>query len=168
MQLQTDIHKPLLQVDTHKLLLRHTAHTSTILSVNTAVFAGIKDKNFERFDSGVRTFATQGNVHHYIGLAELAPGEKPEFLQMYIYDSEHEVANRTISQPNVQLDSSLIELLQEELHEFNAHVKMFKAFNIAEGDPRAKIVLLSDTGVQYFSLVLPYTIALDSHIIIGS
>ena len=30
---------------------------------------------------------------------------KPGFLQMYIYDAENEVANRTVSQPGVQLDS---------------------------------------------------------------
>lgn len=32
---------------------------------------------------------------------------KPGFLQMYIYDAENEVANRTVSQPGVQLDSEM-------------------------------------------------------------
>ena len=41
---------------------------------------GIKDKNRERFPTGPTTFGIQGHVHHYIGLTEPAPGDKPGFL----------------------------------------------------------------------------------------
>ena len=92
--------------------------------------------------------------YHYIGLKEPAPGDKLGFLQMYIYDSQQEMANRTINQPGTELNSELIALLQEELDEFNAHVPMFRAFNISEQDPRAQIVLLSDTGVACSHLLL--------------
>ena len=75
-------------------------------------------------------------------------------MQMYIYDSEHEVANCSVSQPGIHLDSELIKALQEELHEYNAHVQIFRAFNIANQDPRAKIVLMSgDTGLINTSLL---------------
>jgi len=47
---------------------------------------------------------------------------------MYMYDSEHEAANCTISQLGVQLDSDLIALLQEELDGFNAHVQTLRLF----------------------------------------
>ena len=69
---------------------------------------------------------------------------------MYMYDSEHEAANCTISQLGVQLDSDLIALLQEELDGINAHVQMLRAFNVSERDPRSHIVLFSDTGVDCF------------------
>jgi len=112
----------------------------------SSICAGIKDKNRERLPTCDTTFGVQGNVHHYIGLAWLAPGEKLGFLQMYTYDSEHEAANCTISQLGVQLDGDLIALLQEELDGFNAHVQMLRTFNISEREPRSQIVLFSDTG----------------------
>ena len=74
---------------------------------------------------------------------------------MYIYDADNEVANRTVSQPGVRLDSDLIASLQEELDDFNAHVQMFRNFNISEQDPRDQIVLFSDTSMR--SLLIPYT-----------
>ena len=115
--------------------------------VDNMWFTGIKDKNHERFDSGFSgSFTVQGNVHHFIGISQPSPTDQLGYLQMYIYDSKHEVANRTISQPGVKLDSELIKLLQEELDEFNVHVQMFRAFNLTEADPRAKIVLSSHLG----------------------
>ena len=43
---------------------------------------------------------------------------------MYMHDSEHQAANRTISQLGVQLDSDRLALMQEELDGFNIHLQM--------------------------------------------
>ena len=69
----------------------------------------------------------QGSVHHYIGLIECADGDKLGFLQMYIYDIKREVHNRSISQLGVVLNAEVIQELQDELDEYNAHVQMFQS-----------------------------------------
>lgn len=43
---------------------------------------------------GPYVFKVSGQVCHRIGSFLPSPGDRPRFLQMYIYDTEHEVANR--------------------------------------------------------------------------
>ncbi len=53
-----------------------------------------------------------------------------DYLQLCIYDCEHEVYKHSISQPDLTLDTDIIEALQEELHACNPHVRMFKGIDI--------------------------------------
>ena len=77
------------------------------ISNSAYLTAGIKDQNHNlRSNGGPADFAVEGNVHHYIGVAEPAEGEQLNFLQMYIYNNE--VSNRTVSQPSKTLDAELI------------------------------------------------------------
>jgi len=55
------------------------------LQLISSICAGVKDKNGEQFPTSDTTFGVQGNVHHYTGLAEPAPGDKLGLLQMYMY-----------------------------------------------------------------------------------
>ena len=110
---------------------------------------GIKDRSREQIGNGPANFQVSGNVHHYIGIQPPEPGDKLGSLQMYIYDSEHEVYNRSISQPNNTLNEGLIQLLQDELDEFNVHVQMFRAFDLGGANADKYVILSSDTGALY-------------------
>ena len=112
--------------------------------------AGIKDQNHNlRSSGGPADFAVEGNVHHYIGVAEPAEGEQLNFLQMYIYDPDNEVSNRTVSQPSKTLDAELIAEVLQELDEFNPHVRMFRQLDLAGENARNKVLLPCFTGIIY-------------------
>jgi hypothetical protein len=55
---------------------------------------GVKyDKTFCRRNKGIYTFRVQGQVYHYIN--DLLPLDgHPSYLQLYFYDTEHEIENR--------------------------------------------------------------------------
>ena len=63
---------------------------------NTFAFTtfGVKyDKDLCRRNKGIYTFQVQGQVCHYIN--ELLPSNShPSYLQLYFYDSKHEIENR--------------------------------------------------------------------------
>jgi hypothetical protein len=74
-------------------------------------------------------FRINGVVHHRIGSLLPIPGHRPEYTQLYIYDTEHEVSNRLAalssdqdSTPNPALVASLIEMLSEH----NPLVRQFR------------------------------------------
>ena len=90
----------------------------------------------------------KGNVHHYIGLAEPKEGEQLKYLQMVIYDSEHEVYNRSISQPGQVLDIEIIADLQQELDQFNEQVRMFKALGLDGENAENHVRLQCWTGTS--------------------
>ena len=111
---------------------------------------GVKDLNTERRRTGSpAAFLVNGGIHHYIGLAEPRPNEKLGYLQLCIYGSEHEVYNRSISQPDLTLDTDIIEALQEELHACNPRLRMFKGMDIDGENQDAHIVLCSPTGKSF-------------------
>ena len=88
----------------------------------------------------------EGNVHHYIGLAEPKEGEQLKYLQMVIYDSENEVYNRSVSQPNKVLDIGIIADLQQALEEFNEQMRMFKSLGLDEENAQNHVRLQCWTG----------------------
>ena len=51
-------------------------------------------------------FLVTGDIHHYIGLAEQWPNEKLGYLELC--DTEHEVYNGSISQPDLTLDTDIM------------------------------------------------------------
>jgi hypothetical protein len=55
---------------------------------------GVKyDKNLCRRNKGTYTFRVQGQVYHYIN--DLLPlDDHPSYLQLYFYDTEHEIENQ--------------------------------------------------------------------------
>ena len=104
---------------------------------------GVKDLNVERQRTGSpAAFLVNGGIHQYIGLAEPRPNEKLGYLQLCIYDSEHEVYNRSISQIDLTLDTDIIEALQEELHACNPHVRVFKEMDMWIWTARTRTLIL--------------------------
>ncbi|KAL6140766.1 hypothetical protein ACLB2K_059060 [Fragaria x ananassa] len=70
------------------------------------------------------TFRAQGSIYHKIG--SLLPNEnnRPRFLQLYIYDTEHEVENRMLE--NEALHSNVVETIQQILNQHNPFVQTFR------------------------------------------
>ncbi|XP_026419749.1 uncharacterized protein LOC113315708 [Papaver somniferum] len=52
------------------------------------------DHNTANLRKGVYTYRAQGTMYHKIGSLIPEPSDRPRFLQMYIYDTEHELENR--------------------------------------------------------------------------
>ena len=52
----------------------------------------------------------------------------PQFAQIYIYDTEHEIENRlkVLNDLNTESGRNMLEILQNSMKENNPHVKKFK------------------------------------------
>jgi hypothetical protein len=74
---------------------------------------------------GVYTFRVHGSMHHRIGSALPEPGQSPKFLQLYIYDTDHELQNRMNATP-AELNPEIMARLQEMVHSRNPYVQQFK------------------------------------------
>ncbi|KAM5582463.1 hypothetical protein ABKV19_002737, partial [Rosa sericea] len=70
---------------------------------------------------GTFTFRAQGSIYHKIGT--LLPNEdnRPRFLQLYIYDTDHELQNRMLE--NESLHRDVVETIQEILNRHNPFVR---------------------------------------------
>ncbi|XP_056685561.1 uncharacterized protein [Spinacia oleracea] len=70
---------------------------------------------------GVYTFRAQGSIYHRIGgFLPLNEGDRPRFLQLYIYDTEHENENRAAENSSLRLD--VIDRIKNILNAHNPFV----------------------------------------------
>ena len=66
------------------------------------------DKSLGRRNKGIYTIRVQGQVYHFIN--ELLPDNtQPSYLQLYFYDTEHEIENRM--NLSSKLDSNMLHRL---------------------------------------------------------
>ncbi|XP_050374857.1 uncharacterized protein LOC126792486 [Argentina anserina] len=72
---------------------------------------------------GTFTFRAQGYVYHKIGSLIPDGDNRPRFLQLYIYDTDHEVDNRMLE--NEALHRDVVERIQQMLHAHNPFVQTF-------------------------------------------
>ncbi|KAK7260859.1 hypothetical protein RIF29_27158 [Crotalaria pallida] len=82
------------------------------------------DENLAGTGRGIYTFRAQGAIYHNIGGFYPNEGSRPRFLQLYIYDTEHELQNRM--QENTNLHETLVHKLQQILHTYNPFVHVFR------------------------------------------
>ncbi|XP_056845361.1 uncharacterized protein LOC108807528 [Raphanus sativus] len=79
---------------------------------------------------GPYTIRIQGQTHHRIGSLIPHQGRLPEFLQLYIFDTNNEVRNRlnAMGQPSGEgnLDQTTLQLLIEMVDEHNCLAKIFR------------------------------------------
>ncbi|XP_020990161.2 uncharacterized protein LOC110277354, partial [Arachis duranensis] len=73
---------------------------------------------------GIYTFRAQGSIYHSIGGFHPDQGTGPRFLQLYIYDTDHELQNRMLE--NTQLHETLVFKLQQLLHRYNPFLHVFR------------------------------------------
>nr|GFA55773.1 helitron helicase-like domain-containing protein [Tanacetum cinerariifolium] len=101
---------------------------------------------------GPYVFKISGQIYHWIGAMFPPSGDASRFLQLYIYDTEHEVANRLRHFGRVEghgLDTQIVESLVAFLDQHNELVQIFRiARNKCRGRslPDFKIRLYSCVG----------------------
>ncbi|GAA0145957.1 hypothetical protein LIER_36229 [Lithospermum erythrorhizon] len=81
------------------------------------------DENLANAQQGVYTFRAHGEIYRKIGNLLMSLGDCPRFLQLYIYDIEHEIENRLLE--NESLDRSLLEKIKQILNVCNPFVFRF-------------------------------------------
>lgn len=90
---------------------------------------GVHVDNSINTGNGPYVFRINGVVHHRIGSLLPAPGRRPEYAQLYIYDTTNELQNRLqifsaegTDQPNPQIVTELIDMLNRN----NPLVRQFR------------------------------------------
>ncbi|CAG8784782.1 10372_t:CDS:1, partial [Dentiscutata erythropus] len=75
-------------------------------------------------EDGMYMFRIQGEIYYSIG--SLFPDiKKPKFLQLYIYNTEHETNNQLAIIPNFHKNT--LELIKEILNQFNSFMTNFRS-----------------------------------------
>ncbi|KAL5575312.1 hypothetical protein UlMin_017011 [Ulmus minor] len=114
---------------------------------NTFAFTsfGVKyDEKLCRRNKGIYTFRIQGQIYHYIN--ELLPSNNiPSYLQLYFYDTEHEIENRI--QVSSKLSSNIITRILNIL-QVNPYSTFFRLLKDIPDLKNHKIHLRSDPGLD--------------------
>ncbi|PWA51281.1 hypothetical protein CTI12_AA464730 [Artemisia annua] len=106
---------------------------------------------------GPYVFKVSGQIYHFIGSMCPETGARPKFLQLYIYDTETEVANRLekFQRTGDGLRADIVENLIGFLDEHNELVKLFRTARdkMTEADiPSFKIQLFGVVGSRQHEL----------------
>ncbi|XP_071709015.1 uncharacterized protein [Rutidosis leptorrhynchoides] len=103
-------------------------------------------------------FRISGQIYHWIGSMCPSEGEPPRFLQMYVYDTEHEVENRLSHFGGIadeRLSADVVTTLITVLDEHNHLVKLFRTARdkLADVDvPLFRVKLFSVVGNRQYDL----------------
>ncbi|KAM2230703.1 hypothetical protein ACFX1S_015083 [Malus domestica] len=79
------------------------------------------DENLVTGRRGIYTFRAQGSIYHKIGSLLPIGDSRPRFLQMYIYDTAHEIDNRM--RESEALNRDVVEKIQQILNQYNPFVQ---------------------------------------------
>jgi hypothetical protein len=91
--------------------------------------------------SGVYTFCIHEEIYHRIGSLLSNSETQPQFAQIYIYDTDHEIQNRLNIMPG--LDPMILGELQQILHNINPYVNQFRqAGNLLKNNPSLDLKLV--------------------------
>ena len=85
---------------------------------------GRVDKSINR-TRGAYVFRISGHNYHHIGSLLPEIGEKPQFAQPYIYNTDNEIKNRINSLMNEEDQVDIVQGISEMLNEHNVQVKAF-------------------------------------------
>ncbi|XP_070048226.1 uncharacterized protein [Nicotiana tomentosiformis] len=86
---------------------------------------GRVDRSINR-SKGPYVFRMSGQNYHHIGSLLPESGKKPQFAQLYIYDTENEIHNRMNSLLHEEVDPKIVQGLSEMLDEHNILAKTFR------------------------------------------
>lgn len=87
------------------------------------------------------TYRVQGELCHRIGSLLPEDDQPPQFAQLYVYDTDNELANRLRVFPN--LNPETLAALQEMLHTVNPYVRVV----ICESFILEKVLIISITSL---------------------
>lgn len=86
---------------------------------------GRVDRSINR-SKGPYVFRMSGQNYHHIGSLLPESGKKPQFAQLYIYDTKNEIHNRMNSLLHEEVDPKIVQGLSEMLDEHNILAKTFR------------------------------------------
>ena len=86
---------------------------------------GRVDKSINR-TRGAYVFRISGHNYHHIGSLLPEIGKKPQFAQLYIYDTDNEIENRINSLMHEEVQVDIVQGICEMLDEHNVLVKSFR------------------------------------------
>ncbi|GKE49610.1 hypothetical protein Tco_1480868 [Tanacetum coccineum] len=101
-------------------------------------------------------FGDKGQIYHWIGSLCPTPGNPPRFLQLYIYDTQNEMANRMRHFPegdSSQLDPEIVSSLIWVLDAHNELGCLFRTTRdiiLANAIPKFRIRLFNVVGVREY------------------
>ncbi|OMO66755.1 DNA helicase PIF1, ATP-dependent [Corchorus olitorius] len=104
------------------------------------------DQSLPGGNRGVFVFRAQGNIYHKIGGLLPNSNERPRFLQMYVYDTEHETEYRMLE--NETLDRNLVEKIKNILDKYNPFVKMFRSLSRREDLHSCRLIIKDQPSNQ--------------------
>ncbi|XP_071930166.1 uncharacterized protein [Coffea arabica] len=101
------------------------------------------NKELSKRNHGIYTFRVQGQIYHFINSLVPSEDEKASNLQLYFYDTEHELANRMAISSKFR--ESIVEQLRSILHE-NPYSAFIRSLAELQDLDRYRIFLKSDPG----------------------
>jgi len=106
---------------------------------------GVKyDKELCHRNKGIYTFRVQGQVYHFIN--ELLPmNGLPSYLQLYFFDTEHEVENRI--RGSDRLNAVIIETIILALKD-NPYCQFFRSLSTVDDLEKHNIIIRNDAGLD--------------------
>ncbi|GKA89829.1 DNA helicase [Tanacetum coccineum] len=113
---------------------------------------------------GPYVFRISGQIYHWIGAMCPHEGNRPRFLQLYIYDTTNEVNNRMAhfqKESDTGLKKEIVEGLIEFLDNHNALVQLFRTARDKHMDaniPEFKVRLYNVVGTRQYELPTAETI----------
>ncbi|KAK8918884.1 hypothetical protein KSP39_PZI021564 [Platanthera zijinensis] len=112
----------------------------------------------------VYTLRAHGSIYHRIGSLLPAANTRSRYLQLYIYDTEHEIDYRL--QENAELDRALLQKIKSILDAYNPFVLMFRQIFQHEDINRCRLIIKDKPafGQQYTLPSASHVVA----IIVGS
>ena len=102
------------------------------------------DKNLCKRNRGIYTFRVQGQVYHFIN--EMLPSNnEPSYLQLYFYDTEHELEHRI--QSSTKMSLLTLHKIIDILH-VNPYCRFFRNHRGVSDLDNYKILIRSDVEVD--------------------
>src|SRR6266498_5463368 len=84
--------------------------------------------------NSVYSFHIHREIYHRIGILLPDPKTQPQFFQIYIHDTDHEMQNR--SNMMLGLDSTILAEFQQMLYDIKPYVNTFRQVrNLLKSDP---------------------------------
>lgn len=97
------------------------------------------DENFASARNGVFTYRAQGTIYHRIGSILPIEGRRPRYLQLYIYDTDHEIENRRAE--NEGLRDDVISTIKNILDTHNPFVGAFRQLGQRDDTQNCRLII---------------------------
>ncbi|XP_071925101.1 uncharacterized protein [Coffea arabica] len=103
------------------------------------------DKDLSKRNDGIYTFRVQGQIYHFMNSLFPSEDDKASNLQLYFYDTEHELANRMAI--SGKFKESIVQQLRSILDE-NPYSAFIRSLTEVQDLDRYRIFLKSDSGLD--------------------